>query len=145
MKAGFYFAFMSDFENKKIVLFDGVCNLCSNSVQFIIKRDKKNQFLFGSLQSRAGQEYLRKFNLPADAFNSFMLVENGTLYTRSTGALRLLRYLGAAWPLLYGFIIVPKFIRDAVYNWIAKKRYKWFGKKEACWLPTPELQSKFLD
>ena len=131
--------------DKKIVLFDGVCNLCSNSVQFIIRHDKKNQFLFGSLQGKAGQEYLKKFNLPEDSFNSFMLVENDKLYTRSSGALRMLKYIGNGWQLLYGFIIVPKFIRDGVYNFIAKNRYKWFGKKDACWIPTPELKGKFLD
>jgi len=131
--------------DKKIVLFDGVCNLCSNSVQFIIRHDKKNQFLFGSLQGKAGQEYLRKFNLPEDSFNSFMLVENDKLYDRSSGALRMLKHLGNGWQLFYAFIIVPKFIRDGVYNFIAKNRYKWFGKKEACWIPTPELKEKFLD
>ncbi|HLK30518.1 MAG TPA: thiol-disulfide oxidoreductase DCC family protein [Puia sp.] len=132
-------------EEKKIVLFDGVCNLCSGSVQFILKRDKKNQFLFGSLQGKAGQAYLQKFNLPADEFNSFMLVEGDQLYTRSSGALRMMKYLGGGWKLLYAFIIVPKFIRDAVYNFIAKNRYKWFGKKEECWIPTPEWKTKFLD
>lgn len=131
--------------NKKIVLFDGVCNLCSSSVQFILKKDKKDQFLFGSLQGEAGQQYLKQFNLPADAFNSFMLVESETLYTRSTAALRMLKYLGGGWSLLYGLIIIPKFIRDGVYNLIAKNRYKWFGKKDACWIPTPALKAKFLD
>ncbi len=131
--------------NKKIVLFDGVCNLCSSSVQFILKRDTKNQFLFGSLQGETGQAYLKKFNLPADAFNSFMLVEDDALYTRSTAALRMVKHLGGTWSLLYAFIIVPKFIRDGVYNFIAKNRYKWFGKKEACWVPTPDLNAKFLD
>jgi predicted DCC family thiol-disulfide oxidoreductase YuxK len=132
-------------EDKKIVLFDGVCNLCNSSVQFILKRDKKNQFVFGSLQGKTGQEYLKKFNLPADTLNSFMLVEDDNLYTKSTGALHMLKYLGGAWPLLYAFIIVPAFIRDAVYNWIARNRYKWFGKKNACWIPTPALKAKFLD
>jgi len=129
----------------KIILFDGVCNLCNSSVQFIIKRDKKNQFLFASLQSRTGQEYLRKFNLPADTFNSFLLVEDDHYYTRSTSALRIARSLSGGWPLLYAFMIVPRFIRDAVYNLIAKNRYKWFGKREACWVPTPDLKKKFLD
>ena len=132
-------------EEKKIVLFDGVCNLCSSSVQFILKHDKKNQFLFGSLQGKAGQGYLNKFNLPADTFNSFMLIEGEELYTRSSGALRMLKHLGNGWQLLYAFIIVPKFIRDGVYNFIAKNRYKWFGKKDECWLPTREWKGKFLD
>lgn len=129
----------------KIVLFDGVCNLCSGSVQFILKRDSKNQFRFGSLQGAFGQEVLRKYSLPTDQFNSFMLLEGDTLYTRSTGALRMLKHIGGGWSLLYAFIIVPKPIRDAVYHFIAKNRYKWFGKKEACWLPRPEWKSRFLD
>jgi predicted DCC family thiol-disulfide oxidoreductase YuxK len=132
-------------EEKKIILFDGVCNLCSSSVRFILKHDKKNQFLFSSLQGKTGQAYLKKFNLPVDAFNSFMLVEGEKLYTRSSGALRMLKYLGNGWQLLYAFIIVPKFIRDGVYNFIAKNRYRWFGKKEECWIPTDALKAKFLD
>jgi predicted DCC family thiol-disulfide oxidoreductase YuxK len=132
-------------EEKKIVLFDGVCNLCSSSVLFILRRDKRNRFLFGSLQGKAGQEYIKKFNLPPDAYNSFMLVEGEKLYTRSTGALHMMKYLGGGWQLLYIFMIIPKFIRDGIYNVIAKNRYKWFGKKEECWLPTPELKEKFVD
>jgi len=131
--------------SKKIVLFDGICNLCSSSVQFIIKHDKKNQFLFGSLQGDAGQAYLKKFKLPADQFNSFMLVENEKLYTKSAAALRMLKHLGNGWQLLYAFMIVPAFIRDGIYNWIAKNRYKWFGKKDTCWIPTPALKARFFD
>lgn len=131
--------------DKKVVLFDGVCNLCSSSVQFILKHDKKNQFLFGSLQGNYGQEMLQKYQLSSSEFNSFMLIEEGKLYTKSTGALRMLKYIGGFWGLAYGFIIVPKFIRDAVYNWISRNRYKWFGKKNECWLPSAELKSKFLD
>ncbi len=131
--------------NKKIVLFDGVCNLCSSSVQFILKKDKKDQFLFGSLQGSAGQHYLHKYQLPPNTFHSFMLVEGDKLYIRSSAALRMLKHIGGAWGLLYGLIIVPRFIRDGIYNVIAKNRYKWFGKKEACWIPTPALKQKFLD
>ncbi len=132
-------------EEKKIILFDGVCNLCTGTVQFVIKRDKKNQFLFGSLQSKAGQEYLKKFNLPVNVFNSFLLIENDRLYSRSSAALRMMKNLGGGWQLLYALLIVPKFIRDGIYNFIAKNRYKWFGKKEECWLPTAELNEKFLE
>ncbi|WP_407522072.1 thiol-disulfide oxidoreductase DCC family protein [Lacibacter sp. MH-610] len=128
-----------------IVLFDGVCNLCSSSVQFILKRDHKDQFLFGSLQGNYGQGVLSKYGMPPNEFNSFMLLEGERLYTKSSGALRMLRHLGGAWRLLYAFIIVPKFIRDAVYNFIAQNRYRWFGKKEECWLPKPEWKKKFLD
>jgi len=128
-----------------IILFDGVCNLCSSSVQFVLKRDKRNKFLFGSLQGNYGQQMLKKYYLPQNEFNSFMLLEGDKLYTKSSGALRMLKYLGGGWKLLYVFIIVPKFIRDAVYNFISQNRYRWFGKKEACWLPRPEWKKKFLD
>ncbi|MBC7850638.1 MAG: thiol-disulfide oxidoreductase DCC family protein [Chitinophagaceae bacterium] len=134
---------MSD--RKTVILFDGVCNLCSNSVQFVLKRDHTNSFQFGSLQGDYGQTMLKKYNLPANEFNSFMLIEDDRLYTKSSGALRMLKKLGSGWQLLYGFIIVPKFIRDAVYDFIAKNRYKWFGKKEACWLPKPEWKERFLE
>ena len=129
----------------KIVLFDGVCNLCSNSIQFILKRDKMNQFLFGSLQGTYGQAMLKKYQLPENEFNSFMLIEGEKLYTKSSGALRMLKHLGGLWSLLYVFIIIPKFIRDGIYNWIAKNRYKWFGKKNECWLPKPEWKARFLE
>ena len=88
---------------------------------------------------------LKKYNLPADTFNSFMLIEGEELYTRSSGALRMLKHIGGGWKLLYAFIIVPKFIRDAVYNLISQNRYRWFGKKVACWLPKPEWKERFLD
>lgn len=136
---------MTEGPAKYIILFDGVCNLCTGSVQFVLKRDKKAAFLFGSLQGNAGQGYLKKYQLPANTFNSFLLIEGEKIYTRSTAALRTAKHLGGGWSLLYGFIIVPKFIRDAVYKLIAKNRYRWFGKKEACWLPTPELRERFLE
>jgi predicted DCC family thiol-disulfide oxidoreductase YuxK len=130
---------------KKIVLFDGVCNLCSSAVQFIIKRDKKNQFLFVSLQSSSASELLKKYNYAESNFNSFILIDNNKIYTHSSAVLRVVKYLSSIWSVLYLFIIVPKFIRDGIYNFIAKRRYKWFGKKEECWIPSPELKEKFLD
>lgn len=130
---------------KKIVLFDGVCNLCSSSVQFVLKNDKKDQFLFGSLQGNYGQRILKEYNLPPGIYNSFILLENNKIYTRSSGALRMLKHIGGGWALLYSFIIVPQFMRDAVYNFISRNRYKWFGKKKECWLPKPEWRKKFLD
>jgi len=132
-------------DNKKIILFDGVCNLCNRIVQFIIKRDKKDQFRFASLQGETGQKILKKFGLSGNAFNSFILLEDNTIYTRSTAALRVAKKLGSGWPLLYAFTVVPLFLRNAVYNWVAGNRYKWFGKKDACWLPTPALKARFLD
>ena len=126
-----------------IILFDGVCNLCSSSVQFILKRDKKKLFRFASLQSKAGQDYLKKFNLPGDTFNSFVLVEGDKIYTRSTAALKVAKNL-KGWSWLYAFRLVPKFIRDGIYNLIAKNRYLWFGNNDVCWIPTTELISRFL-
>ncbi len=131
--------------DQPIVLFDGVCNLCNGAVQFIIRHDKKNIFMFASLQSEVGRKILEQYNFPLDELNSFILIENNKAYTRSTGALRVAKKLNGLWPLLYGFIIIPKFIRDSIYNWVAENRYKWFGKKDACMIPTPELKTKFLN
>jgi predicted DCC family thiol-disulfide oxidoreductase YuxK len=130
--------------DKPIILFDGVCNLCNGAVQFVIKHDLQEQFLFTSLQSDAGQKLLRQFNIPLDNFNSFILLQNETVYTQSTAALKVIKQLNGAWKLLYGFIIVPSFIRNAVYSLISNNRYKWFGKLNECMLPTPALQARFL-
>ena len=131
-------------QNQPVILFDGVCNLCSGSVQFILKRDKEKKFLFASLQSVYGQNLLEQFNLPTDTFNSFVLFQDGKIFTRSTAALKMFQQL-KGWRWVKIFLAVPKFIRDGVYNLIAKNRYKWFGKKEECWVPTPELKARFLD
>lgn len=128
-----------------IVLFDGVCNLCNSAVQFVIKRDPNAHFRFAPLQSQTGQRLLKQFNLSTEDFNTIVIVENGKHYVRSTAGLRLMKDLNNAWPLLYGFIIVPRFIRDAVYDFISKNRYKWFGKQESCMMPTPDLKRRFLD
>ncbi|HEY6975650.1 MAG TPA: DCC1-like thiol-disulfide oxidoreductase family protein [Chitinophagaceae bacterium] len=129
-----------------VILFDGVCNLCSGAVQFIIKHDPKHQFHFASLQSGFGQKIIKEFKIsPGEAMNSFILFENEKIFTRSTGALRVAKKLNGLWPLLYAFIIIPPFLRNAVYNLIARNRYKWFGKKDACWVPTPELKALFID
>lgn len=131
--------------NEHIILFDGVCNLCNSSVQFVIKRDKKSIFKFASLQSESGQALLKKFDLPADDFNSFVYIKGEQCYLRSTAVLKVAKELGGGWILLYGFIIVPKFIRDFFYNMIAKSRYRIFGKQDSCMIPTPELRSRFLE
>ena len=130
-------------EEHPIILFDGVCNLCSGSVQFVIKRDPDQLFRFASLQSPFGQSVLEKFQLPVDNYRSFILLEHDKIYQRSTAALRVFsRIKGWKWSRV--FFGVPRFLRDAVYNLIANNRFRWFGKKESCWLPTPELQSRFL-
>ncbi|HEV8081401.1 MAG TPA: thiol-disulfide oxidoreductase DCC family protein [Chitinophagaceae bacterium] len=130
---------------KPIVLFDGVCNLCSRAVQFIIRHDKKKQFMFTSLQSEAGQKILAQYNFPLEELNSFILIENNKAYTRSTGALKIAKKLNGIWPWLYNFIIIPKIFRDSIYDLFAKNRYKWFGKKDACMIPTQELKARFLN
>ncbi len=127
-----------------VILFDGICNLCNASVQYVIKHDKKKLFRFASLQSSFGESVLKQYNLPVNTFNSFILLIDNKIYTRSTAALLVAKKLSGLIKLLYAFIIIPRFIRDAVYDIIAKNRYKWFGKKEACWVPTPELKSLFF-
>lgn len=130
---------------KSIILFDGVCNLCNGFVNFIIPRDRENKFQFGSLQSSKVQELLKHYHYYTTELSTVVLVENHQLYTQSTAVLKILRKMGGPWPLLYGFIIFPRFFRDFVYNLIAKNRYKLFGRKDACMMPTPELQAKFVE
>jgi len=129
---------------RRLILFDGVCNLCSASVQFVIARDPKQLFTFASLQSETGQEVLKKAGLPVAGFNSFVLEEEGQLYLRSTAALRVARHLSGGWKLLYVFILVPEAVRNWVYDFIAVRRYRWFGRQQSCWVPTPELKQRFL-
>ena len=136
---------MNNKECHPIILFDGICNLCNASVQCVIRHDSKQIFRFASLQSRFGQEILSNNNLPVNDFNSFVLFDDSKIFTRSTAALKVARKLNGFIKLLYAFIIIPKFIRDAIYNIIAKNRYKWFGKKNECIIPTAELKSLFLD
>jgi len=132
-------------DTKKIILYDGMCNLCSESVQFVLKRDPKLKFRYASLQGIFGQEVAKKYQLPPGEFDSFLLLEGEKIYKRSTAALRVLKRLNGLWPLLYGLIIVPPFIRNAIYDWIAANRYKWFGKKNECWIPRPEWKEVFID
>jgi predicted DCC family thiol-disulfide oxidoreductase YuxK len=128
----------------RVIFFDGICNLCNGAVQFTIKRDEKNIFKFAALQSDYAEEELKEFNIDHNQLGSFVLLEDGKVYQKSTAALRVAKKLNGFWPLLYAFMVVPRFIRDAVYDFIAKNRYKWFGKQESCWVPTPELKGKFL-
>lgn len=126
-------------------MFDGICNLCNQSVQFVIEHDKKNQFQFASLQSDFGQNFLKENNLDATQFDSVVFIEDDKFYTKSSAALKISKYLDGITSLLTIFMIVPKPLRDVVYSFIAKNRYRWFGKQESCWLPSPELKAKFLD
>lgn len=130
-------------QTQSVIFFDGLCNLCNGAVQFIIERDRGNLYRFASLQSEFAKRELMNFDIDSSQMNSFILLEKGKVYQKSTAALKVAKKLNGLWPLLYGFIIVPAFIRDAVYNYVAKNRYKWFGKKESCWVPTSDLKSKF--
>ena len=127
----------------KIVLFDGVCNYCNAMINLAIRNDKKAVLKFATLQSETGNQLKTKYNIPAE-IDSVILIEEGKVYTYSDAALRIARYFH--WPakMLYGLIIVPRFIRQPIYKWIAKNRYKWFGKKEQCMIPTPDVKARFL-
>lgn len=128
-----------------VVLFDGVCNLCSGAVQFIIRRDKRGIFKFASLQSSFGQRHLDQFKIDKSLLHSIILVRDNQFFERSDAAFEIAKQLKGIWPVLYVFKVLPRFLRDAVYNFVARNRYRFFGKKEACWIPTPELKERFLD
>jgi len=135
---------MTDTGPGPVVLFDGVCNLCNASVLFVIKRDPRGVFRFAALQSAFARELLVKHKLDPDVLHSFIVVHQSMLYQRSRAALEVVRRLRGLWPVLYLLIIVPPFIRDPIYDWIASNRYKWFGKRNECMIPTPELKSRFF-
>lgn len=133
-------------ENKKIILFDGVCNLCNNAVNFIIERDKKDVFRFASLQSDIGQKLISERGIDTETMDSMVLIEPGVAYyQKSTAALEISKDLGGAYSMIGYFSVLPEGFRDGIYNLMAKNRYKWFGKKDACMIPTPELKAKFLE
>ncbi|THE14816.1 thiol-disulfide oxidoreductase DCC family protein [Bacillus timonensis] len=127
-----------------IILFDGVCNFCNSSVQFILKKDSKQMYQFASLQSETGKSLLKKYGIPED-INSFVLIEGDQHFTKSTAALRVCRNLSGAYRFLSIFRLIPAPIRDIFYHIIANNRYKWFGKQESCMLPSPEVRKRFLD
>jgi predicted DCC family thiol-disulfide oxidoreductase YuxK len=132
-------------ETGPIVLFDGVCNLCNATVQFLIKRDRKKKLRYASLQGSFGQKTLRDFGLNAAAPASFILLDGGQIYTHSSGALRVLSHLGGFWKVLSWLEVVPRFVRDGVYNIIARNRYRWFGKRESCMVPAEGVRERFLN
>ena len=129
----------------KIILFDGVCNLCNGAINFIIKHDPKGIFKFASLQGETGKQLLAQHNIDPQETDSIVLIDNDQVSVKSSAALRIAKNLNQGYPLLFGFMIIPTFIRNGVYDFIAANRYKWFGKKESCMLPTPELRTRFLD
>ena len=129
----------------KIILFDGVCNLCNGAINFIIKRNSKATLKFASLQSDTGKQLLKEYNIDPLKTDSIVLIDSNKAFLKSDAALRIAKDLDDAYPLLYSFMIIPAFIRNSIYDLIARNRYKWFGKKESCMIPTPDLKSRFLD
>jgi len=130
--------------NQALILFDGVCNLCNSSVNFIIKHDKKNKFIFAPLQSNIAQIKLKEIGIDVSKIDSIVLIEENEAFYKSSAALKISKNLSGLYSFFYMFIIFPKFIRDAIYDYVAKNRYKWYGKKETCMVPTEELKSKFI-
>jgi len=133
-------------ENKQLILFDGVCNLCNSSINYVIKHDKNNVFMFAPLQGETGKQIIEKYNLDTSKTDSILLYskENG-LKIKSSAAMAIASQLGFPRNILIVFFIVPPFIRNWVYDYIAKNRYKWYGKQNECMIPTEKLKSKFLN
>jgi predicted DCC family thiol-disulfide oxidoreductase YuxK len=127
-----------------VILFDGVCNLCSGFVQFVIARDRARRFRFASLQSDAGRRCLEACGVAGRLPDSIVLIEDGAVFTRSAAALRIARRLGLPWSIAAAFVVVPPPVRDFVYDLVARNRYRWFGKRDVCLVPTPELRERFL-
>ncbi|WP_299060820.1 DCC1-like thiol-disulfide oxidoreductase family protein [uncultured Polaribacter sp.] len=133
-------------KNKKVILFDSVCNLCNSAVLKVIQFDKKNVFLFAALQSKKGKQIIKQLNIDVAKIDSIILYEPGISYEiKSTAALKVMIDFGGIWNLSHVFLLLPEGFRDAVYDFIAKNRYKWFGKKDNCMIPSPELNAKFLN
>ncbi|QOI97778.1 MAG: thiol-disulfide oxidoreductase DCC family protein [Flammeovirgaceae bacterium] len=128
-----------------VVLFDGVCNLCSGAVQFILKRDPEGTFRFASLQSEISKQLLANRGFEFSELNTLVLIKDQKIFTKSDAALEIARNLTGLWPLCYVFKIIPRVIRNPVYDWIARNRYRWFGKRETCWLPSVKWKDRFLD
>ena len=130
---------------RPVLFFDGECNLCNSTVQFIIRHDKKKLFLFATLQSGIGNAALQNIQKQDEPVpDSVILYYNGKYFVRSAAALYVFKLLGSGWAILFAGIIIPRFLRDAVYNFISRNRYKWFGKRNECMIPTPELMDRFL-
>lgn len=129
---------------KSIIFFDGVCNLCNASIDFIIQRDKKDRFLVGALQDEWSKKVLSKYGVKRDYLDSLVLLENQEIFYKSTAALKIAKSLSGLWPVFYPLIVLPQEFRNVIYDWIATNRYRWFGKKSTCRLPSPEEKVKFL-
>jgi len=131
-------------ENGGVVLFDGICNFCSSSVLFIIKRDPKGYFRFSAIQTESGESIMKKYNIHSDKADSIILIENNMVYYRSSAALRIARKLKGGWKLFYGAMIIPPFIRNFFYDLVARNRYRWFGKRDHCFIPDQNIRERFI-
>ncbi|MBT3189012.1 MAG: thiol-disulfide oxidoreductase DCC family protein [Anaerolineae bacterium] len=132
-------------KNRYIVIFDGICNFCNGSVNFIIKRDPKGVFSFAPMQSEIAQELMQKHKIEKEELDTFLLFKNGSVYDRSDAALEITRNLTGFWHLFQIFKILPKAIRDGLYNLFARNRYALFGKRDSCMIPTPEIRKRFIE
>jgi len=133
-------------QSHSVVLFDGVCNLCENTIQWIIRNDPSGHFNFASLQSAAARELLQRFHNKHDPMGSVLVVIDGKVHRKSQAALQICKRLGGAWPLLYYLLIwVPTSVADKLYDYIGARRYRWFGRKSECWIPSPEIAARFID
>ncbi len=131
--------------NQNIIFFDGVCNLCNGAVNFVIDRDAKSQFRFSALQSEFAKNKLSSSGIDPGQLDTIILMQNdGSIKTKSSAALHIAKKLSGLWPLLFAFIILPKFFRDWVYDIVARYRYRWFGQADQCRMPTPELTRRFI-
>ena len=128
-----------------VVLFDGVCTLCNRTVDFIVRHDRAGRFRYGSLQSSTGRTLVEKFNLPADSLESIVLIDQGRVYTKSEAALFIARNLDNPWRFLALLQVVPRSVRNRVYDWVARHRYGWFGKQDTCRIPTDAEKQLFLE
>jgi predicted DCC family thiol-disulfide oxidoreductase YuxK len=132
--------------DKKIILFDGVCNLCNGAIQFVIRRDSKDIFRYAPLQSKTGQQLISERNIDTSKIDSIILIEPGlAYYIKSDAALKIGVYLKGYRTISKLLNLIPSGLRNIVYDWVARNRYGWYGKKDACMIPTPELKAKFLD
>ena len=132
-------------KHDNIVIFDGVCNLCSSAVQFIINRDLEGKFKFAASQTAAGQELLNEFAISFDKLETIVLIKDDMVYFRSDAALNISKELSGLWKFMFCLKIVPRFIRDFVYTFIAQRRYQWFGKKDTCFVPAPDIRQRFIN
>ena len=130
-------------EQKKIILFDGECVICNGFAQFLLDRDKKGVFKYGTLQSQTGKALRNNYGIP-DNVDSVILIKNNKSYIYSEAAIETLKEM-PYWSWVVVFYIIPKPARNAIYKWIARNRYSWFGKREACRIPTPEERDRFID